>query len=200
MTPKKLKRTKTLDRLLSLNESEKNQIGIQIEDLIKNELNYIVNLYLRKYKNAALNTFGWDQDDLLQHIRIIMFKAVATYDGGKNAKMTTYVSRVLYYQMANFSKKCKSKKNLLSQMYFPDVIFDCEETMTVETSEDWAIYTQNFKILQDNLTPRETKVLLRYLAYGDSVTRMIEVLKLDRIVIVSCLKSIKVKMKKYMEG
>ena len=193
MTQEKKKRTKTLDKLLSLNESEKNKIGLQIEDLIKNELSYIVNLYLRKYKSAALNTFGWDKDDLMQHIRIIMFKAVATYDGTKNAKMTTYVSRVLYYQMANFSKKCQSKKNLFSKLYCPEVIFDCEQIINPHTSEDWIIYTQNFKILQDNLTQRETKVLLRHLAYGDSIRKMMQVLKLDKVVIVSTLKTLKLK-------
>ena len=163
-------------------------------------MSYIVNLYLRKYKNAAFNTFGYDQDDLLQHIRIIMFKAVATYDAGKNAKMTTYVSRVLYYQMANFSKKCQSKKNLLSQIYCPEVLFESEETINFNTAQDWAEYAQNFKILQDNLSSRETKVLLRYLAYGDSITKMMGVLSLDRVAVVSSIKSIKSKMKKYMGG
>jgi len=198
MIQQKKKRTKTIDKLQSLTEVQKNEIGLKIEELINSDLSYIVNLYLRKYKNATFNTFGWDKDDLLQHIRIIMFKAVATYEGNKNAKLTTYVSRILYYQMANLSKKCQSKKNLLSQIYCPEVLFDSEELTNFDNGESWTEYTQSFKILQDNLTSRETKVLLRYLAFGDSITKMMEVLKLDRPTVVGSLKTIKLKMKKYM--
>lgn len=191
-------RTKTRDVLLSLSEEEKNRIGLEVERLMRNEMSYIVNKYINRYKKAAFETFGWEKDDLSQHIRIVMWKGVATFDESKNFKMTTYLSKMLYYQMGNFSKACQNKKNSQSKLYCPGELFDSEEIIDQNSAEDWAVYQKKFKVLLTKLSKKDLKVLVSHLHYGHSMQEMEEKLGFKKTEIVSSLKRIKEKMEIYL--
>lgn len=191
-------RTKTKDALLSLSEEEKNKVGVEVERLIKGEMSYIVNKYINQYKRAAFETFGWEKDDLLQHIRIILWKGVVTFDPSKNFKMTTYLSKMLYYQMGNFSKTCQNKKNSQSKLYCPGILFDSEEIIDMNSAEDWALYVRKFKVLMTKLSKKDMKVLVSHLLYGHSLIEMEEKLGLKKSEIISSLKRIKEKMEVYL--
>ena len=194
----KKKRTKTKDALMALSTEESNAVGMEIERLIKNEMSYIVNKYIHKYKNAAFETFGWDKDDLLQHIRVILWKGVVTFDPSKNFKMTTYLSKILYYQMGNFSKTCGNKKNAESKLYCPGELFDSEEIIDFTSAEDWAVYAKKFKVLLTKLGKKDMKVLVSYLIYGHTLAEMEVKLNLSKGEIVASLKRIKEKMEIYL--
>lgn len=187
-------RTKTRDALLALTEEESNKVGIEVERLIKDEMSYIVNKYVNQYKRAAFETFGWEKDDLFQHIRIILWKGVVTFEPNKGFKMTTYLSKMLYYQMGNFSKTCQNKKNSQSKLYCPGELFAADEIIDFNSAEDWAIYTKQFKILLTKLGKKDMKVLVSHLAYGHSIAEMEEKLKIKKSEIVASLKRIKEKM------
>ena len=191
-------RTKTKDVLLSLSEDEKNRIGYEVERLMKNEMSYIVNKYIHQYKKAAFETFGWEKDDLSQHIRIVLWKGVATFDESKNFKITTYLSKMLYYQMGNFSKACQNKKNSQSKLYCPGILFDTEEVIDHNSAEDWAMYQKKFKILLTKLSKKDLKVLVSHLHYGHSLQEMEVKLGFKKTELVSSLKRIKEKMEVYL--
>lgn len=191
-------RTKTRDALLSLSEDEKDRIGIEVERLIKNEMSYIVNRYVNRYKRAVFETFGWEKDDLLQHIRIILWKGVATFDVSKNFKITTYLSKMLYYQMGNLSKSCQNKKNSLSKLYCPGVLFDTEEIIDMNSAEDWAVYSKKFKVILTKLSKKDMKILVSHLIYGHSMVEMETKLGYKKSEVVSALKRIKEKMEIYL--
>lgn len=191
-------RTKTKDRLLSLTKEESDLIGIEVERLVKNEMSYIVNLYINKYKKAVFDTFGWEKDDLLQHIRIVMWKGVATFDPEMKFKMTTYLSKMLYYQMGNLSKACQNKKNSNSKLYCPGELFDSEEIIDYDSAEDWAIYSRKFKVLLTKLSKRDMKVLVSHLVYGHSMADMETKYGFKKTEIVASLKRIKEKMEIYI--
>lgn len=191
-------RTKTKDALLSLSEEAKNQVGIEVERLIKGEMSYIVNKYVNQYQRAAFETFGWEKDDLLQHIRIILWKGVVTFDASKNFKMTTYLSKMLYYQMGNFSKTCQNKKNSQSKLYCPGILFDSEEIIDMNSAEDWALYARKFKVLMTKLSQKDMRVLVSHLVFGHTLAEMEVKLDLKKTEIVSSLKRIKEKMEIYL--
>lgn len=200
MARKKKKRTKTLDRLLSLSDERKNEIGILIEQMMKNELSYICYSYVQKYKSAVRDTFGWDEDDLKQYIREVLWKGIATYDPDheKGSKLKTFLSTILYYQMGNLSKRCQNKKNSMSKLYCADTLFDVDETIDSTTGEDWLNYRQNFKILIGNLSKVESKILVLHLVEGCSIEVMQKKLNIDRPTVVGSILSIKKKMKKHL--
>jgi RNA polymerase sigma factor (sigma-70 family) len=191
-------RTKTKDALLSLSAEESNLVGIEVERLIKDEMSYIVNHYINKYRRAAFETFGWEKEDLLQHIRIILWKGVVTFDPSRNFKMTTYLSRMLYYQMGNFSKTCQNKKNSQSKLYCPGILFDSEEIIDLNSAEDWALYVRKFKIILTKLSKKDMKILVSHLAYGHSISEMEEKFGFKKSEIVASLKRIKEKMENYL--
>lgn len=168
----KMARNKTKNVLLALSVAESNAIGIEVERLVKNEMSFIVNKYVYKYKNATFETFGWDTDDLLQHIKILLWRGVATFNPERKLKMTTYLSSILYYQMGNLSKKISSKKNSQSKLYCPEVFYDSDEMIDFTTAEDWLLYAQKFGHLIGKLSELETSVLVRHLIFGDNLEEM----------------------------
>jgi RNA polymerase sigma factor (sigma-70 family) len=191
-------RTKTKDALLSLSEEESNQAGLEVERLIKGEMSYIVNKYLNQYKRAAFETFGWDKDDLMQHIRIIMWKGVVTFEADRGFKVTTYLSKMLYYQMGNFSKTCQNKKNSQSKLYCPGELFSSEEIIDFNSAEDWAIYAKKFKVILTKIGKKDRKILIAHLIYGFSIAEMEEKLSIKKNEVVASLKRIKEKMEIYL--
>lgn len=193
-----MKRARTKTVLMSLSRQDSNRLGMEVERLIKNEMNYIVNKYVRQYRSAAQETFGWTVDDLMQHIRIIMFKGLATFDPSKNFKVTTYLSKILYYQMGNFSKTCQSNKNSNSKLYCPEILQPANENTTNETAEDWYAYIESFKILVGKLSSKEQKILYLHLVDNYSLNEMEVELKLPRAEIVGAIKSLKLKINQHM--
>jgi len=194
----KKKRTKTRDILLSIPKEEMDKIGLEVERLMNNEMSFIVNKYIFKYKKATAAVFGWNESDLRQHIMIILWKGVATFDNTKNTKITTYLSAILYYRMGNLSKSCQNQKNSMSRLYFSEELYSDESLMDLNSSEDWLIYSQQFKILMGRITKDEKRVLIAHLLDGQSLTEMQETLKMKRLAVVSNLKSLKEKMEKYL--
>jgi DNA-directed RNA polymerase specialized sigma subunit len=192
------KRTKTKDALLLVSKEDMDDIGLTVKNLMEDEMSFLVNKYIYKYKNATASTFGWTEDDLRQHIMIILWKGVVTYNPDKNVKLTTYLSTILYYQMGNLSKSCQNKKNSMSKLYCPDDLYDSEEITIFENAEDWSIYSQQFKILMDKMTKGEMKVLVHHLLKDQSISKMQKSLKMNRVDIISNLKSLKSKMEYYL--
>lgn len=154
---------------------------------------------MRQYYVAAAETFGWTTDDLMQHIRIILWKGLATFDPSRNYKITTYLSTILYYQMGNFSKACQSNKNMNSKMYCPEIMFPHDDMVDYQTAEDWYRYTQSFHILMGKMSEAEKKVLICHLVNGDSLTQMEAKLKMNRVEIITLIKSIKSKIADHLK-
>ena len=196
MTKKKI--SKTDEIVLSLSREEANRIGLEVERLIENEMSYIVNKYIRSYANACKDTFGWDEEDLLQHMRILMWKGVATYQEGKNAKMTTYLSSILGYRMANLSKRIKRKKHQMCKLSFFDELAETDETTEFDTPEHWMKYAERFRVLVDRMNKIEEQVLVCHLIEDMSLKQMEKKLSVRRPLLVSALKTLKEKMQTYM--
>lgn len=192
------KRTKTRDKLLSIPKDEMDKLGIEVARLMENEMSFLVNKYMYKYRNSTASTFGWNEDDLRQHIMIILWKGAATYDPARKVKLTTYLSTMLYYQMGNLSKSIQNDKNTNSKLYCPEDLYDSPHTTDYIDGEQWASYSMQFKILMDKMTGLETKVLTAHLLNGDSITQMQKNLKLKRPEIISAVKSLKGKMNHYL--
>ncbi len=196
---KKPTRRKTKNKLLSLTDKEKYEIGIEMERLINNELSYIVNRHINSYKKAACDTFGWDRDDLLQYVRESVWKGLATFDRSLGYKVETYICSILSRSFFNLSKKCKTKKHSMTKMFCPDELFETEEMMFHDTGEDWVRYGQSFGVLLGNMEVKEQKIMVLYLVHGKDITEMSEELKIKRTEVVRNIKTLKQKIKIFME-
>lgn len=195
-------RDKTKRTLLALSREDSNRLGLEVEALIRTggALNYLVNSYLGKYHSAAADTFGWTREDLLQHMRIILWKGMATFDPSRKYKVTTYLSAILYYQMGNFSKTCQSKKNSKSKLCFIETTYFPDEMINKrETPEDWNRYAQSFSILMEDMAEHERKIMFHHFVEGVSLDEMSKALALPRPMVVAAIKSIKSRIAEYME-
>lgn len=189
-----MQRNKTRNVLLSLSDEERDRLGLETERLIKNEMSYIVNQYVYRYQQAALNTLGWDRDDLLQYIRMVLYKGVVTFTPDKNVKITSYLSAILYYQMGNLSTKIQNKKNSNSKLYCPEVFYESDEMIDFTTAEDWLLYAKKFEGILDRLNKSEKKILIYHLIYGHTLGQIEEKLLIPRSEIVKSLKTLKKKI------
>ena len=188
------KEGKVYQLLHSISDERKEELGLKVEAYIKNELSYIVNKYCIRYSYAVQATFGWDQDDLMQYIRMSLWKGVATFDATKKAKEVTYLSRILEYAFANLAKKCKTKKHSLSKLHFPDQMFITEEITIDETAEDWLQYMRSFAAIKDSVTKQEMKVLVKHLLMDQDLMEIAEELKIKRADVVKIIKQLRSKM------
>ena len=166
------KEGKIYQLLRAIPDGKREELGLKVEALIKGDLSFIVNKYRMRYSYATQATFGWDEDDLMQYIRMALWKGVATYDPTKRAKETTYLSRILEYAFANLAKKCNTKKHSLSKLYFPDQMFITEELTIDETAEDWLQYARSFAAIKDQITKSEMSAFATKLHDGDYVTEL----------------------------
>jgi len=180
--------------LHSISNEKKEELGFKMESLIKGDLAYIVNKYIVRYSYAVKATFGWDEDDLMQYIRMALWKGVATYDPTKRAKEVTYLSRILDYAFANLAKKCNTKKHSLSKLYFPDQLFITEDLTIDETAEDWLQYAKSFSAIKDQITKKEMKVLVKHLLMDQDIMEIAESLSLKRSDVIKIIKNLRDKM------
>lgn len=192
-----MSRNKTRNVLSSLTNEERDRLGLETERLIKNEMSYIVNRYIYRYQYAAANTLGWDKDDLLQHIRMILYKGVATFDLDKKVKITSYLSTILYYQMGNLSIKIQNKKNSNSKLILVETVYESEDMIDFTTSEDWLLYARKFENIVNKLNPVEHKLLVYHLVYGHSIVELEKKMGITKVEIVKSLKTLKVKIEEF---
>jgi RNA polymerase sigma factor (sigma-70 family) len=198
MSKKKL--SKTNEILINLTREESDAVGVKVEALIKKEMAYIVNQYIVKYNHAVADTFGWDRDDLLQNIRMAMWKGVATFNPDYGFKIETYLSSILSKTFSNISRQCKTQKHSRTKLYCPENFYESEEIIFRETGEDWVRYAQSFAVLMGTLNRKEQKVMVRYLIHGETTSEISEKSKIKKTEVVKILKEIKEKIKNFMGG
>jgi DNA-directed RNA polymerase specialized sigma24 family protein len=189
-----MSRNKTRTVLSSLSNEERDRQGLETERLIKNEMSYIVNHYIYRYQHAAANTLGWDKDDLLQYIRMVLYTGVVTFSIEKKVKMTSYLSSILYYQMGNLSIKIQNKKNTNSKLVMVETIYESEDMIDYTSSEDWLVYARKFENIVSKLSNTEQKLLVYHLVYGHSMRELEEKIGAPKIEIVKALKTLKHKI------
>lgn len=188
------KKGKIYTILHSISDERREELGLRIESLIVGDLKYPVNRYLNRYSYATQATFGWDRDDLMQFIRMSIWKGVATFDPTKNAKEVTYICRILDYAFANLAKKCQTKKHSLTKLHFPEQMFITEELMIEETAEDWLHHVQTFSRLKDQITKTEMIVLVKHLLGDQEIMEIAEELGLKKTQVIKIIKDLENKM------
>jgi len=213
---------RTNDKLKGLTTKQADEIGVEVDRLMGDELDYVVNMYVCKYRNAVRETLGWTKEDLEQEIRVALWKGLATFDKSRAVKVTTYLSATLHNLFANIAKTCKAAKNHGAQLSKEAFLLPSQEPSDPFDAECWSEYIRRFDLLMENLTPGEVYVM-RYVLLNDTIERDIEGLSpkvkakpskkpkfttiedvaislaIKRSVVVAIVLSIKNKMQRYLE-
>ncbi|MDZ4810786.1 MAG: hypothetical protein SGI96_21325 [Bacteroidota bacterium] len=100
------------NKLLSLSEKEKHRIGLEVEHFLKNDLGYLVNKNIMYCEKLVGDVFGWDRDDLLQQVRIQLWRALAVFDEKATASKRTFLSVAVSNYFMTLVTKSKRKKNI----------------------------------------------------------------------------------------
>lgn len=186
-----------VERILkSLPKERIDQIGIEVDHLMKTDLKFIVNHYLMAYRTTAKDVFGYDLDDLRQEIMMILIGALATYQEDKGVKITSYLSVCLKNYMKNFTKKSGRKKYFLTKLYFPEKFQGMDVGQEV-SEEDWADFGSRFKNVYDFLSETERKFLYHHLIEGEGINDIKDSLGLTTNEVVKIIREIEVKMGVY---
>lgn len=151
---------KIQNALNSLTPERNREIGKEIEAVLKDELSYIVNKYIRAYSYAVYDTFGWTPEDLMQNVRVLLWKGLATFSDAANVKKTTYLNAILRNYFLTVSKKCKSKRNSQAKLTSVGEVYDdFEERMEEATDTIIASMTaETYKKFVQTLHPFEAEV------------------------------------------
>jgi len=180
--------------LNEMSPEQRRNISSQIEVLMKSDMRYVVKSWCSKYQYRAQETFGWAYDDLEQQVRIAMWKGLATFDTSQNVKLTTYLSAVIENHFKSLSKKCRSKRNARTKLLCVEEVYEDKEIF-VEGLDDWLSYSSSVTRVLDQLNQLEKEVLALHLVEGVSINTMVEKLGIKRHVVISVLKSVKLKIK-----
>lgn len=160
----------TIARLRSIDPEQSQEIGIEIERLIKGEMAYIVNWYVRNYQFAVRETFGWTPEDIMQEIRVTFWKGLATFDRESKIKITTYLSTMLHNMFANITKSCQSKKNFGTKLSREDSLSPSQEAQDTDTPDSLLDMSDASNRIVSSMTRLEQRAI-KYQYFHDYQTK-----------------------------
>lgn len=149
----------TIARLKSIDPGRAAEIGDEIERLIKGEMAYIVNWYIRNYQFAVRETFGWTPEDIMQEIRVTFWKGLATFDRSNKIKITTYLSTMLHNMFANVTKSCQSQKNFGTKLSREDGLSQGQEPQDHDTPDSLFEISEASNRVEAVLAPLERRAM-----------------------------------------
>jgi len=171
---------------------------------MKDDMSFIVNKNMNDYRSSVKSVLGWEDEDLRQHIRILLWKGVVTFDESLGFKITSYLSTILYRGMSNISKACKTKKAEFSKMH---LVEDLDPQVEVGefsnafgSSEDWMDYSQQFSVLMGSVNKEEMRVLIAHLIHGNTLGQMQKKFGMSRTDVIRIIKNIQEKMERHFGG
>lgn len=188
------KKSKVAKAIAALSREESDRIGMEVAIAMKTDLKFLVYSYSRSCSHLVKDTFGWEQEDLEQHMMEVLWKGLATYDESKRIKKTTYLSVIFKNSMANLIKACNRDKRRLTRLYCPEIMVEDSEQSAQLTGEDWVSYQSTFSSVIGHLSEREKKVMAYHLAYGMSISDICRKTRITKVEVVSIIKMIKDKM------
>lgn len=194
-----MKPGKTQEILLNLPRERADEIGRQVEVHLRTDMAYIVNRYVKSYRTAVSNTFGWTEEDLVQQVRIVFWKGLATYKPEKQFKITTYLSAILHNYFNSLYKKCRSLRNSRTKLLCVENIYETDASVTLEGADDWYDYARSFNYFMDKLSEIETTILNLKLTRGDSIAAISEKLEMPKHQVVAIEKAIKSKISQHLK-
>lgn len=179
----------------ALTPEQNRQISIEIDDLIRGEMSYIVGKYVRNYSFILGDTFGWSSDDILQQIRIRFWRGLATFDESKKVKKTTYLGDILSKYFSTLLKRCRSKKNKntkMSPIGDSFSIFEMDENIvesfeTMQTTEK----NESYLLFISKLSDFEAEVFELFFIIGYQISVISEILNVKPRKISTTIKTLK---------
>lgn len=188
-------------------------------------MQYITNRYINKYNVAVSAALGWTKEDLLQNIRIAMWKGIATFDSSKKFKVETYLSSILENYFNSLAKRCRS--SFKHKMIHIDTRHRNQDPKQLDTqmgstdsnrTETWLreqTYRKQFIVdpeqpdallaraksargFMERLTELEALVLEEHVVNGKSIPSLAKDLGKPRNQITRTVKSIRIELKHHL--
>lgn len=189
---------KTEKILRTLSPERKREIGEEIEHLLRTDMRYIAHKYVNQFRVAAFDTFGWTREDLMQQVRITMWKGLATFDPSKKFKITTYLSAILFHYFMSLSKKCRSNKNAKSKLVCVEDGMDAEMAVDDFSLDELMDSSESMSYFLGKLKAQELDALTLLYIERKNVTEVSRSMKLSKQQVSDLTRSIKTKLRDHI--
>lgn len=156
-------------------EKKRNEFSNKIDSLLKKELKKTVDIIVFKHLSYLENTLGYNKDDLLNDIRVAVWKGLLTYDSSKKVLLTTYLVNIINNMVSTLRTRANSNKNTFLRFYADVHDSDVAESdlVTEETGE--LIFERRQECLNDlKALSDEDEKIYRALAIGDSISKIMD--------------------------
>jgi len=161
-------------------------------------MRYISHKYVNQFRVAAFDTFGWTREDLMQQVRITMWKGLATFDPAKKFKVTTYLSAILFHYFMSLSKKCRSNKNAQSKLVCVEDGMELDLATDDFSLDEVMESSESMSYFIGKLKARELEVLNLLYIERKNVTEVSKSLKIPKQQVTDFTRSIKAKLRDHI--
>jgi DNA-directed RNA polymerase specialized sigma subunit len=170
---------KISNTLLCLSDKEKNNIGQEIEALIKKDLSYIIYQQISRCEKMVYDIMGWSREDLLQQVRIQLWRGLAMYNSHRNVKKQTFLSVILVNYFNFLMKKITRNKNMQTCFILreDDMVNVADENKSLE---DVFYQNENLKELLGKLDETQINIFYQIFCLNKSKTNVRKMLKTSR--------------------
>jgi DNA-directed RNA polymerase specialized sigma24 family protein len=127
--------------MLEQTPAQKAALSIEIEQLIAGELKATISHFIRKYEDRLTYKLGIDRDDLMNDIRMQIWKGLISWSPDKKAKRYTYLSSIIEKRFRTLIRQAGTVK-FSSISYYADPFtskareISEESTTTYESGEE----------------------------------------------------------------
>jgi len=163
-------------------------IGLRIEKLIQGDLQIVVRFNCKKFRQITRSVLGYNSEDMMQVIRLSIWKALLTFDDTKGAMLSTYASTII---TRDFIKLLRKNRPVLIPVGF--AVQYHNKSVDPESEERWKGIFREFLLMTNELTEIEKQVLDLHIKGFNSV-EIDERVDVPKHRIFEIIKSIKTKM------
>jgi RNA polymerase sigma factor (sigma-70 family) len=187
---------KTSRKLKRISPVRLEAIGLQIESLLAGEMKSVSRFYVGKYHPMLRETLGYTAEDILQEIRIVIWRGIATYNP-KMSKLKTYLCNLLRRRFHNLAIRKNRKKR--GRLIPVEKLSQDQQPVDQHNNETWLDYLEQFQNIVDTLDKSEMNVLKWHLK-GYTLDEICRKTNQRRVNVIKNLKTIKTRMEVLRNG
>lgn len=174
----------------------KAELSIEIEKLIAGDLKQTIAYHINRYRKSFDRRLGMTEDDILNDIRIQIWKGLITWAPDGRANKKTYLNNLIKKRFSTLHRRTQIEKYSAVE-YYADVFssparysMDPDRLETHETGEDLLLRRQEQMRDQEVITDPTHLHIFEDLLKGLSIEEMMSRHKMTRVRVVGAVREI----------